>query len=121
MATVFLPVCPPRGCRRHAVIPRRSARSAPTSYGLILRLTSGDGANTWFRAERQGFMRRAPQSSGVNLISQPLKVLLVEDSKILVERLTEAIRQIPAIDLVGIADTEASAIAFAERQAIDLI
>jgi DNA-binding NarL/FixJ family response regulator len=39
----------------------------------------------------------------------------------LVERLTEAIRQIPAIDLVGTADTEASAIAFARQQAIDVI
>ena len=58
----------------------------------------------------------------MKVISRPLlKVLLVEDSKILVERLAEAIRQIPAIDLVGIADTEASAIALAQQQAIDLI
>ena len=57
----------------------------------------------------------------MKVISRPLlKVLLVEDSKILVERLAEAIRQIPAIDLVGIADTEASAIALAQQQAIDL-
>lgn len=55
------------------------------------------------------------------VISRPFKVLLVEDSKILVERFREAIREIAAIDLVGTADTEASAIAFAERQAVDLI
>ena len=50
-----------------------------------------------------------------------LKVLLVEDSKILVERLTEAIHQIPGVDLVGTADTEASAIAFARRESIDML
>lgn len=58
----------------------------------------------------------------MTVISRPLlKVLLVEDSQILVDRLAEAIRQIPAIDLVGVADTEASAIAFAQQQAVDLI
>jgi two-component system, OmpR family, response regulator len=54
-------------------------------------------------------------------VAQRLKVLLVEDSKILVERLTEAIHQIPSVDLIGTADTEASAIALARRQAVDLI
>jgi ActR/RegA family two-component response regulator len=45
----------------------------------------------------------------------------VEDSKTLVERLAEAIREIPSIDLVGTAHTEASAIAFVRRQPIDVI
>ena len=40
-----------------------------------------------------------------------LRVLLVEDSKVLTERLTEAIRQIPDVELIGTADTEAAALA----------
>jgi two-component system, OmpR family, response regulator len=54
-------------------------------------------------------------------MAQRLKVLLVEDSKILVKRLSETMRQIPTVDLVATADTEASAMAFARRQSIDLI
>jgi two-component system, OmpR family, response regulator len=57
----------------------------------------------------------------VQIISQRLRVLLVEDSKTLVERLAEAICEIPSIDLVGTANTEASAIAFVRRQPIDVI
>ena len=40
-----------------------------------------------------------------------LRVLLVEDSKVLTERLTEAIRQISDVELIGTADTEAAALA----------
>lgn len=50
-----------------------------------------------------------------------LRVLLVEDSKVLTERLTEAIRQIPDVELVGIADTETAAIAAATRESVDVI
>ncbi len=50
-----------------------------------------------------------------------LRVLLVEDSKVLTERLTEAIRQIPDVELVGIADTEIAAIAAATREPVDVI
>jgi DNA-binding NarL/FixJ family response regulator len=50
-----------------------------------------------------------------------LKVLLVEDSKILVERLVEAIDQLPSVELVGTADTESAAIAVARRHSIDVI
>jgi len=39
-------------------------------------------------------------------MAQHLRVLLVEDSKVLTERLTEAIRQIPQVELIGTADTE---------------
>ena len=41
-------------------------------------------------------------------MNQGLRVLLVEDSKVLTERLTEAIRQIPEVELIGTADTEAA-------------
>jgi len=48
-------------------------------------------------------------------MAQCLRVLLVEDSKVLTERLTEAIRQIPQVELIGTADTEAAAVASAKR------
>lgn len=54
-------------------------------------------------------------------MAQRLKVLLVEDSKMLVERLSEMLHQMPEVDFIGAADSEASAIAFARRQSIDLI
>jgi hypothetical protein len=38
-------------------------------------------------------------------MAQRLRVLLVEDSKVLTERLTEAIRQIADVDLIGTADS----------------
>jgi len=50
-----------------------------------------------------------------------LRVLLVEDSKVLTERLTEAIRQIPEVELVGIADTEVAAISAATCETVDVI
>ncbi len=45
---------------------------------------------------------------GAMSMAQHLRVLLVEDSKVLTERLTEAIRQIPQVELIGTADTEAA-------------
>ncbi len=50
-----------------------------------------------------------------------LRVLLVEDSKVLTERLIEAIRQIAQVELVGSADTEAGAIAAVKRAAVDVV
>src|ERR1700679_3259358 len=50
-----------------------------------------------------------------------LRVLLVEDSKVLTERLTEAIRQIPEVELIGTADTAAAAAAAVKRRAVDVI
>jgi DNA-binding NarL/FixJ family response regulator len=40
---------------------------------------------------------------------------------VLTERLTEAIRQIPEVELVGIADTEVAAIAAATCETVDVI
>jgi DNA-binding NarL/FixJ family response regulator len=54
-------------------------------------------------------------------MSQALRVLLVEDSKVLTERLTEAIRQIPDVELIGTADTEAAALAAVKRDPVDVI
>jgi len=50
-----------------------------------------------------------------------LRVLLVEDSKVLTERLTEAIRQIPAVELIGTVDTEIAAVAAVKRETVDVI
>ena len=54
-------------------------------------------------------------------MSQGLRVLLVEDSKVLTERLTEAIRQIPEVELIGTVDTEAGALAVVKRDTVDVI
>lgn len=58
---------------------------------------------------------------GNTSMAQHLRLLLVEDSKVLTERLTEAIRQIPQVELIGTADTEASAVAAAKRESVDVI
>ncbi len=54
-------------------------------------------------------------------MAQSLRVLLVEDSKVLTERLTEAIRQISDVELVGTADSEATALAAVKREPVDVI
>jgi DNA-binding NarL/FixJ family response regulator len=58
---------------------------------------------------------------GAMLMVKALRVLLVEDSKVLTERLTEAIRQISDVELVGTADSEATALAAVDREAVDVI
>jgi two-component system OmpR family response regulator len=50
-----------------------------------------------------------------------LTVLLVEDSKILTERLTEALHQIKDVELIGTADTEAAAMAVIKHEPVDVI
>jgi DNA-binding NarL/FixJ family response regulator len=54
-------------------------------------------------------------------MAQCLRVLLVEDSKVLTERLSEAIKQIADVELVGTADTEAGAVAAVKNEAVDVI
>ena len=54
-------------------------------------------------------------------MAQSVRVLLVEDSKVLTERLTEAIDQIADVCLIGTAETEAAAIALVRREAVDVI
>jgi DNA-binding NarL/FixJ family response regulator len=55
------------------------------------------------------------------IMAQSLRVLLVEDSKVLTERLTEAIGQISDVELVGTADSEAGALAAFKREPVDVI
>lgn len=54
-------------------------------------------------------------------MTQSLRVLLVEDSKVLTERLTEAIRQIADVELVGTADSEAGALEAFNSRPVDVI
>jgi two-component system OmpR family response regulator len=50
-----------------------------------------------------------------------VRVLLVEDSKVLTERLTEAIEQIADVHLIGTAETEAAAVAVVSGEPVDVI
>jgi two-component system, OmpR family, response regulator len=50
-----------------------------------------------------------------------LKVLLVEDSAVLADRLGEMLRQIPGITLVETVDNETSAVNVARAQSIDVM
>ena len=58
---------------------------------------------------------------GAMIMTRSLRVLLVEDSKVLTERLTEALRQIADIELVGTADSEAGALAAFKSRPVDVI
>jgi two-component system OmpR family response regulator len=50
-----------------------------------------------------------------------VRVLLVEDSKVLTARLTEAIDQIADVHLIGTAETEAAAVALVSHESVDVI
>jgi len=54
-------------------------------------------------------------------VAPSIRVLLVEDSEVLTERLTEAIDQIADVQLIGTAETEAVAVALATREPVDVI
>ena len=54
-------------------------------------------------------------------LSNPLKVLLVEDSPVLAHRLRELLGQLEGIDLVDTADNEKTAIQIARSGAVDAI
>src|SRR6266436_2362511 len=54
-------------------------------------------------------------------MAKSVSVLLVEDSKVLTERLTEAIDQIADVHLIGTAETEAAAVALVARESVDVI
>jgi DNA-binding NarL/FixJ family response regulator len=60
-------------------------------------------------------------SGSVTVVPEPLRVLLVEDSKVLTERLSEAIRQIPEVELVGAVDSEDAARAWVARDGVDIM
>lgn len=51
----------------------------------------------------------------------PLRVLLVEDSKVLAERLRETLNQMEGVEVIETVDDERSAIDAARRESIDLM
>jgi DNA-binding NarL/FixJ family response regulator len=50
-----------------------------------------------------------------------LRVLLVEDSKVLTERLSEELGQIPGIELIAAVDTQDAACAVVARERVDVM
>jgi two-component system, OmpR family, response regulator len=50
-----------------------------------------------------------------------LRILLVEDSAVLAERISELLQQIEGVQVVGTAADEASAVALARSQAVDVM
>ena len=50
-----------------------------------------------------------------------LRVLLVEDSKLLAERVREVLEQIPGVEVVGTADTERAAVAMTHAHDVHAI
>jgi two-component system OmpR family response regulator len=54
-------------------------------------------------------------------VGRSLRVLLVEDSDVLAQRLNEAIGHLSGIHLIGVTDTEAVAIAVTKQEDVDVI
>jgi two-component system, OmpR family, response regulator len=54
-------------------------------------------------------------------MSRTLKVLLVEDSKVLTERLSEVISQTTDVDLIGAVDNENDAVSRVRRDPVDVM
>ena len=52
---------------------------------------------------------------------QPLRVLLVEDSELLVQRISELVAELPNVELAATAASEADAIAALQRDEIDAV
>jgi two-component system OmpR family response regulator len=50
-----------------------------------------------------------------------LSVLLVEDSRVLAERLRETLLGVPGVQLAGTVDSEADAVAALQRQPVDVV
>jgi two-component system, OmpR family, response regulator len=53
--------------------------------------------------------------------SRNLSVLLVEDSRVLAERLRETLLSVPGVQLAGTVDSEADAVAALQRQPVDVL
>ena len=53
--------------------------------------------------------------------SRNLSVLLVEDSRVLAERLRETLLSVPGVQLAGTVDSEADAVAALQRQPVDVV
>ena len=53
--------------------------------------------------------------------SRNLPVLLVEDSRVLAERLRETLLSVPGVQLAGTVDSEADAVALLQRHPVDVL
>ena len=56
-----------------------------------------------------------------SMSSRNLSVLLVEDSRVLAERLRETLLSIPGVQLAGTVDSEAEAVAALQRHPVDVL
>jgi DNA-binding NarL/FixJ family response regulator len=80
---------------------------APTSTGLPPSAETGAAASSLQAGHRAPVSARAPREPRRQ---QPLRVLLVEDSALLVQRITELVDDLPNVTLVGTAGSEAEAV-----------
>jgi two-component system OmpR family response regulator len=62
-----------------------------------------------------------PDSNGPPATIQSIKILVVEDSAVLAERLAELIAEHPQFELIGVVDTEAGALRLINRQRVDMV
>jgi DNA-binding NarL/FixJ family response regulator len=61
------------------------------------------------------------QSQLSEMSTRNLSVLLVEDSRVLAERLRETLLSVPGVQLAGTVDSEADAVAALQRQPVDVV
>ena len=61
------------------------------------------------------------QEQRPDMNSRNLSVLLVEDSRVLAERLRETLLSVPGVQLTGTVDSEADAVAALQRQPVDVV
>ena len=55
------------------------------------------------------------------MIAQAIKVLIVEDSSVLAQCMSDLITEIPEIDVIGVTDSEALALAAIGRRRVDVV
>jgi DNA-binding NarL/FixJ family response regulator len=60
-------------------------------------------------------------SDAVGVSSRNLSILLVEDSRVLAERLRETLLSIPGVQLAGTVDSEAEAVEALRRHPVDVV
>ncbi len=65
--------------------------------------------------------QKKPAGGARESVAQRLRVLLVEDSRVLTERITEALRQIPEVELIAAVDGEDDARAVVAREHVDVM
>ena len=70
---------------------------------------------------RASFKLQPNQNSHDSPSPRNLSVLLVEDSRLLTDRLREAILNVPGAQLAGTVDSESEAVATLQRMAVDVV